>query len=292
MLSIEEIKNISFRKAGIGGYKPEDVDAFIDQVLITMEQLRKEKSDLVKKMDILATRVEEYRADEDAVRNALLSAQRVADTTIKESRAKAAYIIEESENLAKAKLYDLNVQIKQQKKQYALLLAECNRIRDEIISNCNKHIVIAKELPSVDKIKTMEAAIDERFPTDNSNDYERAGEVASTFHREPSVKRNVADSPVSEQAVVSSSANAEKNNNTPAEKTTPQPEPKQTESAPVVAEEAYETINIVSDIEPRDSDVKIKKDKKKGRAFGVLKFGDDYDLNNDNDDGDAESDNT
>ena len=53
MLSIDEIKNISFRRASIGGYRPEDVDNFIDQVLITMEQLRKEKSDLVKKMDIL-----------------------------------------------------------------------------------------------------------------------------------------------------------------------------------------------------------------------------------------------
>ena len=59
MLSIDEIKNISFRKASFGGYRPEDVDTFIDQVLVTMEQLRKEKSDLIKKMDILATRVEQ-----------------------------------------------------------------------------------------------------------------------------------------------------------------------------------------------------------------------------------------
>ena len=97
MLTIEDIKQVSFRKAGFGGYKPEDVDAFIDQVLITMEQLKKEKSDLVKKMDILATRVEEYRADEDAVRNALLASQRVADSTIKGAKAKAAQILEEAD---------------------------------------------------------------------------------------------------------------------------------------------------------------------------------------------------
>ena len=178
MLSIEDIKNISFRKASLGGYKPEDVDNFIDQVLITMEQLRKEKSDLIKKMDILATRVEEYRADEDAVRNALLSAQRVADTTVKEARTKAAKILDEAENIAKAKLYDLNVQIKQQKKQYALLLAEYNRTRDDIINHCNKHIALLKELPSEDRVKMMEKSIDEKFPTDKGDGYERAEEIA------------------------------------------------------------------------------------------------------------------
>lgn len=194
MLSIEEIKNISFRKASLGGYRPEDVDNFIDQVLITMEQLRKEKSDLIKKMDILATRVEEYRADEDAVRNALLSAQRVADTTVKEARAKAAKILEEAENIAKAKLFDLNVQIKQQKKQYALLLAEYNHTRDDIISHCNKHIALLRELPSEDRIKLMEKNIDERFPTEKTDEYEIAEEIATPVKEEkPAIEPDVFD---------------------------------------------------------------------------------------------------
>lgn len=185
MLSIEEIKNISFRKANLGGYKPEDVDNFIDQVLITMEQLRKEKSDLIKKMDILATRVEEYRADEDAVRNALLSAQRVADSTVKEARAKATKILEESENIAKAKLFDLNVQIKQQKKQYTLLLAEYNHLRDDITNHCNKHIALLKEIPSEDRINMMEKSINDRFPTEKAEDFERAEEIVTVQKDEP-----------------------------------------------------------------------------------------------------------
>jgi cell division initiation protein len=77
MLTIEEIKDISFRRGR--GYRGEDVDAFIDEVIVSFEQLKKEKSDLIRKMDILATRVEQYRADEETVRNALLSSQRVAD---------------------------------------------------------------------------------------------------------------------------------------------------------------------------------------------------------------------
>lgn len=261
MLTIEDIKNVSFRKAGIGGYKPEDVDSFIDQVLITFEQLRKEKSDLIKKMDILARRVEEYRADEDSVRNAMLSAQRVADTTIKEARAKAARILEESENLAKAKLYDLNIQIKHQKKQYTLLLAECNRLRDDIVSHCNKHIAIAKELPSVQRIQAMEESLEERFPTDNSSDYERADEVA--VNTEPKIP-----------AIESKP-----------EEVSPVHEPVQDET---VSADLFD-ISIVSDIDTADATpVAESDDKKKGKDFSGLKFGDNYDVESD-DDGNADS---
>ena len=261
MLTIEDIKNVSFRKAGIGGYKPEDVDSFIDQVLITFEQLRKEKSDLIKKMDILARRVEEYRQDEDSVRNAMLSAQRVADTTIKEARAKAARILEESENLAKAKLYDLNIQIKHQKKQYTLLLAECNRLRDDIVSHCNKHIAIAKELPSVQRIQAMEESLDERFPTDNSSDYERADEVA--VNTEPKIP-----------AIESKP-----------EEVSPVHEPVQDET---VSADLFD-ISIVSDIDTADATPVAESDgKKKGKDFSGLKFGDNYDVESD-DDGNADS---
>lgn len=44
MLTIDEIKNISFRKATLnGGYRAEDVDSFIDEVIVSFEQLKKEK---------------------------------------------------------------------------------------------------------------------------------------------------------------------------------------------------------------------------------------------------------
>ena len=66
MLTIDEIKNISFRKATLnGGYRAEDVDSFIDEVIVSFEQLKKEKTNLVHKIDVLATRVEQYRADEE-----------------------------------------------------------------------------------------------------------------------------------------------------------------------------------------------------------------------------------
>ena len=277
MLTIEDVKQVSFRRAGIGGYKPEDVDAFIDQVLITMEQLKKEKSDLVKKMDILATRVEEYRADEDAVRNAMLASQRVADSTIKSAKAKAAQIIEESENVAKAKLYDLNLQIKEQKKQYALLLSECNKLREELITVCNKHIISAKELPSKTKVEIIEKQIEEKFPTDNSDEVERADEVM----RAPKVQESVNNETEPENAVIAEEVQAtvsEKNNN---EDYTAEENSENQD----VSEFFSTEVNLIDDFNtaPQESEVQNAEKKKKNKFFGVLKFGDDYNIEDDND---------
>ena len=277
MLTIEDVKQVSFRRAGIGGYKPEDVDAFIDQVLITMEQLKKEKSDLVKKMDILATRVEEYRADEDAVRNAMLASQRVADSTIKSAKAKAAQIIEESENVAKAKLYDLNLQIKEQKKQYALLLSECNKLREELITVCNKHIISAKELPSKTKVEIIEKQIEEKFPTDNSDEVERADEVM----RAPKPQEPVENKAESDDAIIAEEVKA----NSAEEIITDTQTVDEIKENPVVSDFFNSEVNLIEDISnaPHENDVKIAEKKKKSKIFGVLKFGDDYNIEDDND---------
>lgn len=278
MLTIEDIKQVSFRKAGLGGYKPEDVDAFIDQVLITMEQMKKEKSDLVKKMDILATRVEEYRADEDAVRNAMLASQRVADSTIKSAKAKAAQIIEESENTAKAKLFDLNLQIKEQKKQYALLLSECNKLREDLIAVCNKHIISAKELPSKTKVEIIGKQLEDKFPTDNSDDIECADEIM----RAPAAAKETQNDEISTEVPEVQ------------ETETPASAPEITFDAPVVEEKSdgvnvaeffNNEVNLIEDLSkaPSEPDVSVNDKKKKGKLFGALKFGDDYNIEDDND---------
>ena len=276
MLTIEDIKQVSFRKAGFGGYKPEDVDAFIDQVLITMEQLKKEKSDLVKKMDILATRVEEYRADEDAVRNALLASQRVADSTIKGAKAKAAQILEEADSEARTKSYELNMQIKEQKKQYALLLSECNKLREELINVCNKHIISAKELPSAAKVEIINKQIEEKFPTTEVDEIERADEV---------IRNKISQSETQEQAVAVEEPEVKDVAESSSEITFDNPPVEEPVDSINVADFFSNDVNLVNDISvsETDSDVKVADKRKKGKLFAGLKFGDDYNIDDDND---------
>lgn len=90
MLTPERIKERTFQTAGRGSYRAEDVDSFMNEVSASYEQMYKENTDLIKKISILAKKVEEYRADEDSLKMALLNAQKLADKIVAEAKETAA----------------------------------------------------------------------------------------------------------------------------------------------------------------------------------------------------------
>lgn len=168
MLTIDEIKNISFRKATLnGGYRAEDVDAFIDEVIATFEQQKKEKTNLVHKIDVLATRVEQYRADEETVRNALLASQKVSDACIKEAKDKAAKIVRDAEKKAQTLVADANKMTAKEKENYLQLQADAVNLRSELIELYKTHIQSISDLPTVQDYEKVEAEIEEKYPTDD-----------------------------------------------------------------------------------------------------------------------------
>ncbi len=166
MLTIDEIKNISFRKATLsGGYRAEDVDAFIDEVITSFEQLKKEKTNLVHKIDVLATRVEQYRSDEETVRNALLASQKVSDACIREAKDKAAKIVREAESKAQTLLVDANKMTAIEKENYLQLQADAVALRNELIELYRKHIKAIDDLPTSADIEESKTTLNEKYPT-------------------------------------------------------------------------------------------------------------------------------
>lgn len=165
MLTIDEIKNVSFRRAKINGYRPEDVDAFIDEVIVTFDQMKKEKSDLVRKMDILATRVEQYRADEETVRNALLASQKVADASIREAKEKSAKILREAEAKAHKLLIETNGVTAKEKDNYLQLKTDAVELREELKALYEKHMQAIEDLPTAVELYDKKEELNKKYPT-------------------------------------------------------------------------------------------------------------------------------
>jgi cell division initiation protein len=93
-------KEISSRKfdRGFNGYKPDEVDEFLREISSNYSQLQSENRDLEKKLEVLADKVREYRDDEDAIKEAMLGAQKQGNATIAEAKERAKNIIEEAQN--------------------------------------------------------------------------------------------------------------------------------------------------------------------------------------------------
>lgn len=164
MLTIDEIREISFRRAGKNGYNAADVDEFIDEVTATVEQLIAEKNDCVRKMDILASKIEQYREDEETVRNALLTSQKLSDTTIKEAQSKAEYIVKSAEKRSRTILTEAEMATEREKDKFEALHAETAKLRSEIIALYKKHLAMVEELPKEEDVKAKRAELDEKYP--------------------------------------------------------------------------------------------------------------------------------
>ena len=81
-----------FEKSAFG-YRPEEVDRYVEQQSAQIRTLEAEKADLLEKMKILAEKVNEYRKEEGALRDALLGAQKMGNTIIAEAKTKADMMI-------------------------------------------------------------------------------------------------------------------------------------------------------------------------------------------------------
>ena len=97
MLTPQEVSEHAFAKASFGGYNMAMVDEFLDQLTEDYTALYKENALLKSKMKVLVEKVEEYRSTEEAMRKALMAAQRMADDLVKEAEQKRAQILEEAE---------------------------------------------------------------------------------------------------------------------------------------------------------------------------------------------------
>ena len=80
MLTPQEVSGRAFSKAAFGGYNMAMVDEFLDELTDDYTSLYKENAALKAKLKVLVDKVEEYRATEDSMRAALLTAQRMANT--------------------------------------------------------------------------------------------------------------------------------------------------------------------------------------------------------------------
>lgn len=99
MISASDIRDKRFEKAAFG-YKQEEIDDFLAMLIEEFDEIDAEREDLHSKIQILADKVREYRQDEDALKDALLGAQKQGHKVVAEAQEKADEIIAQAESKA------------------------------------------------------------------------------------------------------------------------------------------------------------------------------------------------
>lgn len=108
-MNAKEIITRRFEKAAFNGYKTDDVDDFMKQVSDEFAQLQKEKTELERKLEVLADKIREYRDDEDALKDALLIAQKQGNAIVAESKASAEKLTKETNEAVTKQLSEAKI---------------------------------------------------------------------------------------------------------------------------------------------------------------------------------------
>ena len=151
-MNAEDIRNVTFDKV-MRGYRPEEVDAYLDQVAAELERLQTEKADAEKKMYILAEKVDQYRNDEETLKTALLNAQRMGESVIHEARQKAETIIYDATSKASQAREEAVEKVAEEEMLLAPLKAEVAHFKGEVLNLYKQHIESLSMIPGAEEKK-------------------------------------------------------------------------------------------------------------------------------------------
>ena len=85
MMTPSELREYEFKGAGRNAYKSDDVDNFFGEVAVAYEKIYRENAELIKRVGLLADRLEQFKQDEEQIKQAVIGAQKAADIIVKEA---------------------------------------------------------------------------------------------------------------------------------------------------------------------------------------------------------------
>ena len=140
MITAQDIREKTFTKAKIGGYDMEEIDEFLELVADDLTAAQKESAVLKSKMKVLVDKIEEYRSNESALNQAVLSAQKLAVQIENDAKERAEKLISEAEETRKEKLSGITSEVDAEKKRLEDAKIESAKFLDGIKAMYKVHL--------------------------------------------------------------------------------------------------------------------------------------------------------
>ena len=159
MLSVKDINNKRFEQAR-PGYKPEEVDDFLREIAHQITQYQKDKEETEKKMAVLVESIREYKKDEDALKDALIGAQKQGRAVIAEAQEQADKIIADAKVKADEIIGSTRVQLEKEKRCLVKMQQEVSDFKASLLNMYKQHLEQITSIPDYDD-EEEEAEVEE-----------------------------------------------------------------------------------------------------------------------------------
>ena len=198
MTTPQDIKEKTFEKAVFGGYDMASVDAFLETLSEDLALLQKENATLKAKMKVLVDKIEDYRSNEDAIRLAVLSAQRLGGTIEQEARDKAAAILADAQAEADRLTSGARQELESEQDRLAAAKETSARFVEDMELLCNRQLSFLQKVGEMDFVRAHRAAqAAAPAPEEAAPPAEESNEIHETVKSIEETVAKVAAEPVS-----------------------------------------------------------------------------------------------
>ncbi len=188
MLTPQEVAEHAFPKSAFGGYNMSMVDEFLDELTDDYTALYKENAALKAKMKVLVDKLGEYRATEDAMRRALLSAQNMANAMVSEAEAKKETLLADAEMEARAKIGALHDEIVSEQKRLNLIKAQTREFAESTRMICERQLHQLELLPDLTPEQVERTTAEAKQQSDAAADVAELGKKIVASYQEVTQK--------------------------------------------------------------------------------------------------------
>lgn len=147
MITPLDIENKKFSKQVMHGYNVDEVDEFLDEVLVDYEKNYKLATELSKKVEELTNSLDHYKTIENTLQNTLVMAQTTAEEVKTVAKQQADQILLEARSTAQKAASDLTQEVRMKqmalddvKKQFDIYKAKMESLlisQLELLKSCN-----------------------------------------------------------------------------------------------------------------------------------------------------------
>lgn len=256
MYTPNELRDMSFNKALIGGYDMGEVDRAMSSISEDYATLFKENTMLKKKLKLLADTVEDYRSVDEAMRKALITAQNMANEMVEEAEKKSRDMLEIATNEAKAKISSLTASVAAEEAR----LAKAKAQTADFIDSITKIFDVERE-----KFLTLKAEVAPSIP-------EPAAEepISDTLEQ---IAKSLDEKLMEENERMASSASEEK-----IPEVVPVSEEKEVKEPSSDTISFENSIPTVDEMDKLEAEAAAKVPRRNRPVFENLRFGSDYDI--------------
>lgn len=147
MISADELRRREISSSD-NGYNRKEVNNLLEEAAQTIEAYDNQSEELYHKMEVLASKIEEYRAEEDIIKTAIIKAEKTAEEIRVEAKQNATDVVDSAQEKAKAILDEANAKAQSIVGEVNQLKTEAEKINAESKEQAEKIISQARERAS------------------------------------------------------------------------------------------------------------------------------------------------